>query len=100
MGTGVATRQARAPPIASGSAPGDDGPQRPHHDLDVEPQRPTVDVLEIHPDPVVATRDPVAPAPLPQARDPGPHTQLALVPQLVALEVVRKTRPRAHPTNV
>ena len=68
--------------------------------LQVEPQRPVVDVLEIHPHPVVEVADPVAAAHLPQARDARPHAQLPLVPQLVALELVRERRARADQAHV
>src|SRR5437660_8286777 len=84
----------------SGPRAGDDRPNGAEQDLHVEPQRPLIDVLEIHANPVVEIRDPVPSADLPQTRDAWPHRQLSLVPELVALELMRKRGTRADETHV
>src|SRR5260221_13039449 len=76
------------------------GPQGAQEDLHVEPQRPGVDVFEVHADPLVEIGDPVPAADLPEARDARTHAQLALVPQLVALELVRKRGARSDQAHV
>src|SRR5439155_9665327 len=68
---------------------------RPDHDLEVEPDRPAIDVgeVELHPSIEVL----LAPRlDLPQAGDPGLHRQPAAVPQVVARDLAGERRPRAN----
>src|SRR5690349_17620777 len=86
--------------ICSGAGTGDHGPRRSHQDLEVEPQGPVVDVFEVHLHPVVEARDLIAAAQLPQTRDAGTDAQLALVPETVAVELVRERGTRSDERHV
>src|SRR5436190_8714948 len=77
----------------------DDAPHRAHNDLEIQPQRPLVNVLKIHVDPIVEVVDVVTAIDLPQAGYPWPDAQLTLLPELVTLELVSERGPwpdKAH----
>src|SRR5947209_17947633 len=86
--------------MRSGACPRDHGPRRSHEDLEIEPQRPVVDVFEVHLHPVVEARDLIASAHLPEARDPRTDAQLPLVPEAVAIELVRERGTRTDERHV
>src|SRR5687768_16734061 len=70
---------------------GDDRGDGAHKDHEVEPQRPPIDVLEIHAHPAV--EDGVAaPLDLSEAGDAGLHRQPASMPQVVAGDLDRQRR--------
>jgi len=64
---------------------------RPQDDLDVAPERPAVDVLEVELHPLVEV-DLAAAAHLPGAGDPGPHREAAALPALVLIDLGRQRR--------
>src|SRR5262249_16941468 len=72
----------------------------PYKDFKIQPQRPVIDVLQIHPDPIVKFRYTVPATDLPQASDTGADTQFSFVPQLVSRQLVRKSRPGPYETHV
>ncbi len=76
---------------AAGEKNGRDGLEQ---DLEVEPQRPLVDVAQIEGDPVVEVVDPGAAGDLPEPGDAGFHGQPPALPALVALDLVGDRRPR------
>src|SRR4051812_37144945 len=75
-----------APPVTSifmgksvaGAA--DHGHGRPGQDLDLQPERPAVDVLQVQPRPLREVSDRVAAARLPDAGDAGHDAELAHLP--------------------
>src|SRR5215218_653214 len=80
-----------SPGRPSASLPADDRGNRPEQDLDVEPQRPAVDVLEVALDPSIEVG--LTPrADLPEAGDTGLHRQPAPVPHVVPRDLGRKRR--------
>src|SRR3981081_2038904 len=78
----------------------DNGKGSPGKNLDIEPQRPSVDVLEVHRNPVVELAHRVPATYLPQTGHPWFDRQLPLVPQLIALQFMAECRTRANETHV
>ncbi len=62
-------------------------------DLEVEPQRPLVDIAQIQRDPVVEVVDPGAAGDLPEPGDAGFHGQPPALPALVAFDLGGDGRP-------
>src|SRR6266700_2652213 len=79
---------------------GNDGPGGAEEDLEIEPQRPLVDVFEVHLHPVIKVGDLVPAAHLPQACDSGTDAQLSLLPETIAVQLVRKRGTRADERHV
>src|SRR5262245_53296329 len=84
----------------SGASSSNDRPSRPGQNLKVQPKTPAVDVFEIQTDPLVEFADLIASADLPDARDARLYAQLALVPELVAFELVRTGGTGPHQAHV
>src|SRR5258707_4625370 len=76
------------------------GPDGARQDPQIQPQRPVVDVLQVHAHPFIEIADAISPADLPQTRNAWTHAELSLVPQLVPLELVRKRGARSNEAHV
>src|SRR5215204_3178730 len=73
--------------------------ERAEHDLEVEPERPVLDVEEVEPDHLVE-REPVATRHLPEPRHPRLHVEPFAVPERVRLDLVRNRGSRPDQTHV
>src|SRR5579864_2760701 len=82
------------------AGPSYDAPESTHQDLDVEPQRPAIDIVQVHADPIIEVADSVAAVHLPQTRDTGSNTELPLLPELVTFELVSERRSRANKAHI
>src|SRR5665811_548140 len=79
--------------------PGQDRRQGSGDDLEVQPEGPSVDVVEVLLHPVVELWA-VARADLPEPGDAGLHGQPAAVPFVVVDDLVRQRRTRTHETHL
>ena len=96
--TAMANRGGRKLLGAFAKQDGGDGSQ---YDLEIKPQRPIIDIAEIHFDPVIEACDFVAPARLPLAGDTGFHTEPTAVRDLSeSLNLIKGERAGADQTHV
>src|SRR5690606_16010595 len=92
---------APAPPGASiRPPPPDHHRNRLQQDLQIQPQIPVPDVLQVQRRPLVEVRDLGTALHLPEARDPGDHRQLPVLPRLERRELLRRRRTRADQAHV
>src|ERR1700733_14615237 len=59
-----------------------------------------LDVLQVHPHPIIKVGNGISSAYLPEAGDPRPHTEFAFVPQRISDQLMRTSWTRAHQTHV
>src|SRR5207253_6082595 len=85
--------------LLGSAAPAEDRRNRAQQDLQIEPRRPVVDILEIELHPAVEV-DLVAAADLPQTRQSRLHRQPPAMPPVVRRHFLRNRRPRADETHV
>src|SRR5438105_1858729 len=85
-------------PLSSSTT--NDGEYRADQDLQVEPDRPMINVLEVHSNPVGELSHFVATIHLPKARNSRLHTQLSHLPEFVLLVLRWKRRSWSHETHV
>jgi len=83
----------QAPELSIGTLPDQDHLDGFQENLDVEPQAPVFDVLDVQPGDLVEIRDPVPPADLPKTREPGLDADPLAMPVLVLLDLVRGRGP-------
>src|SRR5664279_6221677 len=88
-----------ASPRSVRATPAQDGQRGARDDLDVEPHRPVLDVVEVQPHEVVEAER-RAPGDLPEARDARQHAVAAAVPGLEALVVAQRQRARADEAHL
>src|SRR5208282_289727 len=68
--------------------------------LEIQPQRPVVDVLKVETDPVVEIRNLIAPTDLPQTGHARFYAEFAAMPDFETFELVRPGRARSHQAHV
>src|SRR5690606_30540216 len=81
------------------ASPAQDGGDRAEDELDVEPQRPVVDVAKVEAHPVLEV-DLVSPRDLPEAGESRPGAQASALPPLVALHLACDGRTRTDEAHV
>src|SRR3990172_3046764 len=59
-----------------------------------------IDVIEVHPDPLIEITHPVAATHLPQACDPWSNAELAALPRLILFPLLGTGGPRANQTHI